>query len=169
MTSETVKTSQSSPTEGDKHKQLDKEIREMVHAITHRVTDFQRSASTHHLEDEDDHGMKVITLAGNNHGATLRKEVDEKSDHSDQEEDETLSTYVNSNFQEFNNSITLGGSYESHDPGVHLEISDFTEPHGHHKGEKHGKRGKKIDIEKKKEKEPFKSDREHSEHSDGAE
>ncbi|KAK9275291.1 hypothetical protein L1049_022553 [Liquidambar formosana] len=69
-----------------------------------------------------------------------------------------LRTYVNSNFQAINNSIMLGGSYSTNDPGVHMDISDFFEHNGH-KPDKHGKKGKK------KEKETSKSDQ-HSEHSD---
>ncbi|XP_057433504.1 uncharacterized protein LOC130726275 [Lotus japonicus] len=153
MPSESTKSSPSPSGEGEKHKHLDREIREMVSAITHRVTDFHKSGSTHHLENEDEHDhVRIITLTGTNNGATLRSELDEKSGKSSShDEAETLSTYINSNFQAVNNSIMLGGSYQANDPGVHMDISDFTEPH-HHKAEKH---------EKKKEKEATKS-----EHSD---
>jgi hypothetical protein len=160
MHSESVKSSQSPPAEGEKHKNLDREIREMVSAITHRVTDFHKPGSTHHLDNDDEHGTRIITLAGNNEGATLRSELDAKSGkYSSHDEPEALSTYVNSNFQAINNSIMLGGSYHANDPGVHMDISDFTEPpQNHHKAEKHGKKEKK---DKKKGKEGSKS-----EHSD---
>ncbi|KAK7245537.1 hypothetical protein RIF29_40383 [Crotalaria pallida] len=161
--SESVKPSHQSPSgEGEMHKKLDKEIRDMVSAITHRVTDFHKSGSTHHLENEDDHDVRIITLAGTNDGATLKSEFDEKSSkHSDdddeEEHDEALSTYVNSNFQAVNNSIMLGGSYSANDPGVHVDISDFTEPSQsyHHKAKghdekKHGKKGKKKEKESSK-------------------
>ncbi|MED6137131.1 hypothetical protein PIB30_062062 [Stylosanthes scabra] len=156
---------------------LDREIREMVSAITNRVTDFHKSGSTGHhhhhsaTHDDDDHGVRIITLAGTNDGATLKGELDDKSpgkssshhhhhhDHDDVEA-EPLSTYVNSNFQAINNSMMIGGSFHANDPGVHLDISDFTEPtippHHH----KHGKKGKK------KEKEGSKSDHHSSHHSD---
>jgi hypothetical protein len=50
----------------------------------------------------------------------------------------------------------LGGSYHANDPGVHMDISDFTEPPlNHHKTEKHGKKEKK---DKKKGKESSKSE-----------
>ncbi|KAI4298161.1 hypothetical protein L6164_031753 [Bauhinia variegata] len=67
-TLETVKTTQSSSAEGDKHKQsnwIKRRDQRDGPCITHPFTDFQRSGSTHHLEDEDedDRGVKIITLA----------------------------------------------------------------------------------------------------------
>lgn len=161
MPSEPVKLSQSSSGEAEKHKQLDKEIREMVSAITHRVTDIHKSSGSGSAQDDEDGGVRIITLAGTNNGATLRSELDEKSGQSlHGGEPEALSTYVNSNFQAVNNSMMLGGSYQANDPGVHLDVSEFTEPQGHReKGEKLGKKAKK------KEKETTKSDH-HSGHSD---
>ncbi|KAK7412471.1 hypothetical protein VNO78_03935 [Psophocarpus tetragonolobus] len=143
----------SPPADGDKHRHLDREIREMVSAITHRVTDFQKSGSTHHSEKEDEHDTRIITLAGTNDGATLRSELDEKSGKTSLGESEALSTFVNSNFQAVNNSIMFGGSYQANDPGVHLDISDLTDqpPQSHHhKVEKPGKKGKKKDKETSK-------------------
>ncbi|RYR36220.1 hypothetical protein Ahy_A10g051229 isoform B [Arachis hypogaea] len=126
----------------------------MVSAITNRVTDFHKPGSTHHhhsaTHDDDDHGVRIITLAGTNDGATLKGELDEKSPGKAASSPEPLSTYVNSNFQAINNSMMLGGSFHANDPGVHLDISDFTDPIPHHN--KHGKKGKK------KEKEGSKSD-----------
>ncbi|KAI5447700.1 hypothetical protein KIW84_015236 [Lathyrus oleraceus] len=81
MHSESVKSSQSPPAEAEKHKNLDREIREMVSAITGRVTNFHKPGSTHHLDNEDENGTRIITLAGTNEGATLRSEMDEKSGH----------------------------------------------------------------------------------------
>ncbi|CAI8590969.1 unnamed protein product [Vicia faba] len=142
MHSESVKSSQSPPTEAEKHKNLDREIREMVSAITGRVTNFHKPGSTHHLDNEDEHGARIITLAGTNEGATLRSEMDEKI----------------GNFQAINNSVMLGGSYHANDPGVHMDIEDFTEnPQNHHKTDKHGKKEKK-EKEKKKGKESSKSE-----------
>ncbi|KAJ1404215.1 hypothetical protein SESBI_26682 [Sesbania bispinosa] len=147
--------------EGEKHKQLDREIRDMVSAITHRVTDFHKPGSTHHLENEEEHGLSMITLVGTNNGATLRSELDEKSENPVHGDPEALSTYVNSNFQAINNSIMLGGSYQANDPGVHMDISDFfTEHQSHHKEDMHGKK-----KGKKKEKDASKS-KNHSSHSD---
>ncbi|KAI9071117.1 hypothetical protein K1719_046925 [Acacia pycnantha] len=87
----------------------------------------------HYKEDDDDEGgAKIITLAGTNDGATLKSKVDNNKPaaghHSGKPEEEELSTYVNSNFQAVNNSIMFSGSYQAHDPGVNVEISDFTEP-----------------------------------------
>ncbi|XP_027363832.1 uncharacterized protein LOC113871166 [Abrus precatorius] len=145
-----VRPSHSPSAEGEKHKELDRDIRNMVSAITHRVKDFHKSGPTHHLENDEEHGLSMITLAGNNNGATMKSALDEKSDttsHGD--EPETLSTYVNSNFQAINNSVMLGGSYQANDPGVHLDISDFfTEHHqSHHIAELHGKKGNKKEKE----------------------
>ncbi|CAJ1961962.1 unnamed protein product [Sphenostylis stenocarpa] len=149
-----ARSSQSPPSaEADKHKHLDRDIREMVSAITHRVTDFNKSGSTHHLEKEDENDTRIITLAGTNDGATLRSELDEKSGKKTSVgEPETLSTFINSNFQAINNSIMFGGSYHANDPGVHFDISDFIhQPQppqsDHHKVEKPAEKGKKKDKE----------------------
>ncbi|KAK7277247.1 hypothetical protein RIF29_18398 [Crotalaria pallida] len=99
---------------------------------------------------------------------TMRSEIDEKLSSSsissdDDEVDEALRTYVNSNFQAINNSIMLGGSYQANDPAVHMDISDFfSEPQSqsHHKTEKHEKKGKK------KEKKEASKPQHHSSHSD---
>ncbi|KAL9321092.1 hypothetical protein ACSQ67_012931 [Phaseolus vulgaris] len=153
-----TRSSQSPPAEADKHKSLDTEIRKMVSAITHRVTDLSHSGSSHHSEKEDENDTRIITLAGTNDGATLRSELDEKSGKTSVGESESLTTFINSNFQAFNNSIMYGGSYHANDPGVHLDISDFIHqpqpPQTHHQkaenpSEKKGK---------KKEKEASKSD-----------
>ncbi|KAL6179954.1 hypothetical protein ACLB2K_046625 [Fragaria x ananassa] len=158
------------------HKQqLDRELRGMVTSITNRVTDLHKSRSGHGHEDEDGHGASIITLAGNNTGATLRSELDDHHQDNPRKrgghhglqhggptgEPEGLSTYVNSNFQAINNSVMMGGSYTTNDPGVHLDIKEFFEPHGHGKPEKKGWKGK----EKEKEKESFQSDQ-HQEHDD---
>ncbi|KAK2664452.1 hypothetical protein Ddye_003026 [Dipteronia dyeriana] len=176
MLSETTKPTHL-PNEGDqkhKHKQFGRDLRDMVHAITDPITDLQKPGSSHHLEDEDDdHGVRIITLAGTNTGATMRSELDDKNSslsgvslgdhhHQQQQQPEPLATYVNSNFQAVNNSIMLGSSYNTNDPGVHLDIADFYENHhGHHKPadqKQHAKKGKKKD------KESLKSDH-HSDHS----
>lgn len=164
-----IKTMQTETGKPTGHKQLDREIRDMVSSITNRVTDLHKSGSAHGHEEEDEHGMRIITLAGNNTGATMRSELDdhhEKRKHGlghhqgvQNGEPEGLSTYVNSNFQAINNSLMMGGSYTTNDPGVHLDISDFVEPHGHNKPDKKGWKGKK------KEKESYQSDH-HHEHDD---
>ncbi|KAK7392997.1 hypothetical protein VNO78_21447 [Psophocarpus tetragonolobus] len=143
--------------EGEQHKHLNKDIMDTVSAITHRVKNFHKSGSTPHMENEEEHGLSMVTLAGNNNGATMKSEFDEKSGNpSHGDEPEALSTYVNSNFQAINNSIMFGGSYHANDPGVHMDISDFSsEPHQshHYKEEKHGKKGKKMEKKSSKPKE----------------
>lgn len=139
--------------------QLDQEIREMVSVLTRRMTELQnlhKPGSTQHHEDEDEHGMRVITLAGTNTGATMRSELDDKPAHPDGafkvDENEALTAYVNSNSQAINNSIMLGGSYTSNDPGVHMDVSEFFEQR--EKPDKQARNMKK----KEKEKESYSSD-----------
>ena len=144
--------------EKQKQKQFDREIRDMISALTNRLSDLQQvqKQGSSQQDDEDDLGMRIITLAGSNTGATMRGELDEKPDLPG--ENEALSTYVNSNFQSVNNSIMMGGTYSTNDPGVHLDISDLIEHHGPKPG-KHGKKGKKKGSE------THKDDR-HSDYSD---
>ncbi|KAF8028086.1 hypothetical protein BT93_E0871 [Corymbia citriodora subsp. variegata] len=154
------------PPEEEKSKKLDHEVRDMVSAIVARISNLQSPSSSLVPEEEDDLGVRIVTLAGNNIGATLKSEMDQKSGDPDEELD-AMSTYVNSNFQAVNNSIMMGGSYMTNDPGVHLDVSDSVEPHGkdHHKPEKHGKKEKKEKKKKKKkDQESGKSDQQ-SEHS----
>ncbi|XWS61478.1 hypothetical protein CRYUN_Cryun07bG0129100 [Craigia yunnanensis] len=137
--------------EGDKHRHLDKEIRDMVSAITHRISGIHKPGSSHH-EDDDEHGVRIITLSGNNAGATMRSELDGKSspDGISLGEPDTLSTYVNSNFQAVNNSIMLGSSYNTNDPGVHLDVSDVFEHEGKMPADKPRRRGKKKEKDSSK-------------------
>ncbi|XP_034711899.1 uncharacterized protein LOC117934344 [Vitis riparia] len=148
--------------EGEKQKQFDREIRDMISALTNRLSDLQQvqKQGSSQQDDEDDRGVRIITLAGSNTGATMRGELDEKPGHPGLSvgENEALNTYVNSNFQSVNNSIMMGGSYSTNDPGVHMDISDLVEHHGH-KPVKHGKKGKKKDS-------VTPQDDYHSEHSD---
>ena len=47
-------------------------------------------------DDDDEHSVRIITLAGTNNGAILRSELDEKSSQPDlADEPKALSTYVN--------------------------------------------------------------------------
>ena len=139
--------------EGDKHRHLDKEIRDMVSAITRRISGIHIPGSSHH-EDDDEHGVRIITLSGNNAGATMRSELDEKSSPHGISlgEPDALSTYVNSSFQAVNNSIMLSCSYNTNDPGVHLDVSDVFEHEGKMPADKPRRRGKKN------EKDSFKSE-----------
>ncbi|KAA8526054.1 hypothetical protein F0562_007846 [Nyssa sinensis] len=140
----------------ERKKQFDHEIREMISALTHRLLDLQhvqKPGSTDHegSEDEHEHGVKIITLAGSNTEATMRSEIDEKLSFQVQLDDqEATVTYVNSNIQAINNSIMLGGSYSTNDPDVHVDISEESEGHHH----KHGKKAKKKERESSKKKQP---------------
>ncbi|MCD9643301.1 hypothetical protein HAX54_030644 [Datura stramonium] len=139
----------------EKQKQADNDIKDMISSLTKRLASLQRvhkeaagdSGQNLQGDDEDDHGTRIITLAGTNVGASMRGEMDEKAglEGVSPGEHEPLKTYVNSNFQSINNSIMLGGSYCTNDPGVHLDISDYVDeqvptPQGHG-----NKRGKKSD------------------------
>ncbi|XP_022738652.1 uncharacterized protein LOC111291273 [Durio zibethinus] len=143
--------------EGDKHRHLDKEIKDMVSALTHRISGIHKPGSSHHEDDDDEHGVRIITISGNNAGATMRSELDEKSSPHGipPGESDALSTYVNSNFQAVNNSIMLGSSYNTNDPGVHLDVSDAFEDEGKKPADKPRRRGKKKE-----------KDSSNSEHSD---
>ncbi|XP_073133164.1 uncharacterized protein [Henckelia pumila] len=118
----------------EKPKNIDREVRELISALTSRLTAMQRSQKNGNSMDlnnqeSNEHGVRMITLAGSNLGASMRGEIDQKPDalQGDQAvpESEDFATYVNSNFQAINNSIMLGGSYETNDPGVHLDISEY--------------------------------------------
>ncbi|OVA19938.1 hypothetical protein BVC80_237g38 [Macleaya cordata] len=138
----------------DQQRQLDREVREMLSTLTHRLTDLHhhssKSDSIQVGEDEEEHGVRIITLAGSNTGATMKAaEWDEKSSFgissSSSLDQEGMTAYANSNFQAINNSIMLGGSYSCKDPGIHMETSDYVEQHEHHNKPilKHGKKGKR--------------------------
>ncbi|XWS50207.1 hypothetical protein CRYUN_Cryun12cG0069100 [Craigia yunnanensis] len=139
--------------EGDKHRQLDKEIKDMASAITHRISGIHKPGSSHHEDnDDDEHGVRIITLAGNNAGATMRSELDEKSSPHGISlgEPDALSTYVNSNFQAVNNSFMFSSSYNTNDPGVHLDVSDVLEHDGQKPADKPRRRGKKKEKDSSK-------------------
>ena len=139
--------------EGDKHRQVDKEIKDMVSAITHRISGIHKPGSSHHEDDDDDdRGVRIITLSGNNAGATMRSELDEKSSPHGISlgEPDALSTYVNSNFQSVNNSIMLGSSYNTNDPGVHLDVSDAFEHESQKPEDKPRRRRKKKEMDSSK-------------------
>lgn len=128
------------PVEGERHKQLDREIRDIFSTLTTRLTDLQHifnpGSSGPRLGDEDEHGVRIIMIAGTNTGATMKGEL---LDHHQKQHDqhkvfpgddqpaEGSDTYVNSNCQAVNNSIMLDASYTSNDPGVHMEIEDLTD------------------------------------------
>lgn len=127
----------SSP-EGEKQRQLDREIRQMISTLTSRLTDvhqLNKPGSSDPSRDEAEHGFRVITLAGTNTGATMRGEVlgrhqklDNQGESLDDEPEGLGETYVNSNCQAVNNSIMLDSKYTSKDPGVHMDVTAVVEP-----------------------------------------
>ncbi|XP_044477506.1 uncharacterized protein LOC123204772 [Mangifera indica] len=146
-----MKPGQHSPSEEEKHPNS-KEVRDMVNAITGRMNDLFKTGSSLQNEDDEDNGVRIITLAGTNTGASMRSELDDKKnvDHQvlfSQGEAEPMNTYVNSNFQSVNNSIMFNSHYNTNDPGVHMDITDVFEHQGHLKPDKLAKKGKKKDKE----------------------
>ncbi|XP_022136757.1 uncharacterized protein LOC111008382 isoform X2 [Momordica charantia] len=137
----------SSANDGEKHREFDRDVREMVSSLTTRLGLIRKGGggSGHHHEVVDDQGSSVITLAGTNTGATMRAELNGKTtklEGAAGDENEALTSYINSNFQAINNSIMFGGSYSGNDPGVHMDISDLHEEG--HKGDKGGAKAKKV-------------------------
>ncbi|XP_038901871.1 uncharacterized protein LOC120088550 [Benincasa hispida] len=135
----------SSVNDNEKHREIDRDIREMVSTLTSRLGLLRKGGSAQHHEVVDDQGSSVITLAGTNTGATMRAELKGKTtklEDAGADENESLTSYINSNFQAINNSIMFGGSYTGNDPGVHMDISDLHEEG--HKAEKGGAKGKKV-------------------------
>ncbi|XP_023551598.1 uncharacterized protein LOC111809376 [Cucurbita pepo subsp. pepo] len=129
----------------EKHREFDREVREMVSTLTGRLGLIRKGGSAHQHELVDDQGSSVITLAGTNTGATMRAELNGKTtklEEAGADENESLASYINSNFQAINNSIMFGGSYTGNDPGVHMDMSDYYEEG--HKAEKGAAKGKKV-------------------------
>ncbi|GKV38335.1 hypothetical protein SLEP1_g46257 [Rubroshorea leprosula] len=145
MLSETLKVGSHS-TEGEKHRQLDQEIRGVVSAITNHATELHNPGSSCQEEDEDHGGASIITLAGTNHGATMRGEMGQTSGgrHWLSMEETNWYLYLNDNFQAINNSLVLETYYKTNNPGVHTEVLDVFK-HDHY-GWKEKKNGKKKSL-----------------------
>ncbi|XP_010418355.1 PREDICTED: uncharacterized protein LOC104703959 [Camelina sativa] len=150
--------------ETEKHRQqqhFEHDLKNMISSLTHMGGGGgdKAHAGTSQYEEEED-SIRVITLSGSNLGATMKTELD--NNHADghkngDQELDFFSTYVNSNFQAVNNSIMIGAKYETHDPGVHLDISGDVEKPSMKVPSK-SSRGKKG-------KNPSRSDRRESEHT----
>ncbi|CAH9102016.1 unnamed protein product [Cuscuta europaea] len=124
-------------------KTLGDEILKTVRGVT---TAFNKD--NHNVVDADSHASAVITLAGNNTGASMKGETeDRKAAGIEGENEEEMRTFLNSNFQAVNNSIMFGGSYSSNDPGVHLEVVDYTTGHRHPEKKKTKTKTKKGENE----------------------
>ncbi|CAH2048135.1 unnamed protein product [Thlaspi arvense] len=151
--------------EAEKHKRrqhFDHELKNMISSLTHMGAE-KAGPSHYEEEDKEEDGVRVITLSGSNQGATMKTELDDNhEDHRNNRngghELDFLTTFVNSNFQAVNNSIMMGAKYETHDPGVHLDIlGDVEKPSM--KAPAKETRGKKV-------KTPARSDRRESEHTE---
>ncbi|XP_060170999.1 uncharacterized protein LOC132601978 [Lycium barbarum] len=128
----------------------DNEIKNMISDLMKRLGSLKNvrnkaAPGDSSQSEDDDHGTRIITLAGTNVGASMRGKTEEKVgiEGDASEENEALKTYVNNNFQSLNNSIMLGGRYCTNDPGVHFDISDYMEQHKpppQGRGSKKGKR-----------------------------
>lgn len=90
----------------------------------------------------DDKTVSVVTLAGDNRGATMhvagsysqptRKKGSIHNIHrtkeEEEEKDEAGKAYVNSNIQSMNNSLMVQGSINGRDPGVRVILPEKPEP-----------------------------------------
>ncbi|KAJ0265723.1 hypothetical protein HA466_0019640 [Hirschfeldia incana] len=147
--------------EPEKHKRqqhFEHDLKNMISSLTHMGAD--KAGPSQHEEVEED-GIGVITLSGTNLGATMKTELDDNhvSNYKNGgHELESLTTFVNSNFQAVNNSIMMGAKYETHDPGVHLDIVGDVEK-APMKAPARGTKGKK-------DKTHVRRDRRESEHTD---
>eukprot|EP01018_Ginkgo_biloba_P008315 Gb_36453 [translate_table: standard] len=134
-------------------KALQKEIQDELSNLTGRLADLQaqhKIAMGGQKEARDELGVGVITMAGENRGATMDLGSELRKQHmleihrgyklnQDNKNEEGLdaiskgnarskttpvSTYVNSNVQGINNSILYNSSCPNRDPGVHLAVSN---------------------------------------------
>ncbi|GLJ54498.1 hypothetical protein SUGI_1170480 [Cryptomeria japonica] len=114
---------------------MEKEISERIATLTRRLQKlhFLYSAAENDVESEEEKkgGVGVITLGGNNEGATMNVQGSLKNDGEDKSmaetQDESAEHLVNSNVQSVNNSIMFESSSEHRDPGVHLKEQNFSE------------------------------------------
>ncbi|RWW87630.1 hypothetical protein BHE74_00003534 [Ensete ventricosum] len=154
----------------NRQRNMQHEVRDMISTLTNRLMLLGRStarsdAKSQEAGDAADPGLRVITLAGDNKGASMKADMEDlmDSDGGVYDDDSGMCTHANSNFQAVNNSILLGGSCSAEDPGVHLLISECSEEEEEEEEEdaeddndddEHEKRGKEEgkDKEKKKEK-----------------
>lgn len=117
-----------------------------VNAAVSKLNDHLAAALTDNAA-ADVGSTTIITLAGENHGATMEDaggdaedlvvvgNADaEEEDEEQQEEESVVSAYTNSNYQAVNNSVLVSGSCAVNDPGVHVivvehvdEIRDYDE------------------------------------------
>ncbi|WOL05754.1 hypothetical protein Cni_G14485 [Canna indica] len=150
---------------------LQSEIRDMLSTLTGRLAAMGRSMARSDVGKtpheggggggggtDADHGFGIITLAGDNKGASMKANMEDLMDtHGGMYDEESgMCTHTNSNYQAVNNSILLGGSCSADDPGVHVVISEYIEDEDDDEDEeeqdKKDKKEKKKGKEKKKKK-----------------
>ncbi|GJN11949.1 hypothetical protein PR202_ga30187 [Eleusine coracana subsp. coracana] len=87
-----------------------------------------------------DDATTIITLAGENHGATMEEangdtedlivvgnmDADDEKDQ-EGEEESVVSAYTSSNYQTMNNSVLVAGSCAVNDPGVHVIVVEHVD------------------------------------------
>ncbi|XP_006652072.1 uncharacterized protein LOC102710580 [Oryza brachyantha] len=84
------------------------------------------------LNDEAKESSSIITLAGENNGATMEVAGDVEDlvvveAGGEDEEESVVSAYTNSNYQAVNNSVLVAGSCAVKDPGVHVVIVEHVD------------------------------------------
>ncbi|RDY04894.1 hypothetical protein CR513_11317, partial [Mucuna pruriens] len=132
------------PFSGEKAPPLQKGIKDDITKFVHKLT-----ASVHPTQPTDEKQFSVITLAGDNRGATMhlgsesaQKEgsihihrayksdpeetneapTDGEENTNEEDEEEVGMAYVNSNIQSINNSLMFHGSITERDPGVQVTL-----------------------------------------------
>ncbi|XP_051149289.1 uncharacterized protein LOC127264007 [Andrographis paniculata] len=94
-----------------RHTALDQDVRELVYALSNRCRIIKSGGNSSTVDYNQVRGVQIITLEGNNMGASMREG---ESAVNQMGEEFVMTTSINSNFQAVNNSIMLAGSYNSH-------------------------------------------------------
>ncbi|KAK7383027.1 hypothetical protein VNO78_28692 [Psophocarpus tetragonolobus] len=152
VSNSSISPEKTAPSSGEKVPPLQKGIRDDITKFVHKLT-----ASVHPTQPMDDKQFSVITLAGDNRGATMhlgsesaKKEGSihihrayksdpedtnevttdgEENTNEEEDEEEVGMAYVNSNIQSINNSLMFHGSITERDPGVQVTLPQKpTEP-----------------------------------------
>ncbi|OEL36956.1 hypothetical protein BAE44_0002029 [Dichanthelium oligosanthes] len=115
-----------------------------VAAVT-KLNDHLATALTGGADNATTGANTIITLAGENSGATMDAtaaggdvedlvvvgnadaEEEENDDGHHEEEDVVISAYTNSNYQAVNNSVLVSGSCAVNDPGVHVVVVEHVD------------------------------------------
>ncbi|CAD5193807.1 unnamed protein product [Musa acuminata subsp. malaccensis] len=120
---------------------------------------MQHSSMKSHEAGDADHGFRIITLAGDNKGATMKANMDQLMDTDGMmyDDNDIICTYTNNNYQAVNNSFLLRGSCTAEDPGIHVVISEYVEKVGdgddqerYEKKKENNKKDKKREEDKSK-------------------